>query len=129
MKKYSKAEIAIEVQKKIFELYATPDVIIRDFGMDIHFKVRLASPKRLTGIEISLQSQKIAQNISVNLSKITLPLILKNLSTEIVKKSSKEGIDLADYEDYFTALAKKIIQKLILQRYSTYRRTKKQSEP
>lgn len=124
MRKYSKAEIAFIIYKKIFELYTDPVAVLRDFDTEINLKIRLSSQKKLSPSEIFNLTKESADEISANLRKITLPLIIKNLSTEIVTKG-REGMEIADYEDYFISAAKKIIQKIITQGYSLYRRPNK----
>lgn len=124
MRKYSKAEIAFIIYKKIFELYTDPVAVLRDFDTEINLKIRLSSQKKLSHTEIFNLTKESADEISANLRKITLPLIIKNLSTEIVTKG-REGIEIANYEDYFSELSEKIVQKKIREGCSLYRKKKR----
>ena len=88
-------------------------------------KVKSISFRKLTDSEIEDNVLKLAVDVHENLSSISTAIIVSKLSSELRDKSSKQGIELSEYDQTFNDLASVIVKGLIKKRYAE---TKKQNK-
>ncbi|NQY08516.1 MAG: hypothetical protein HRT71_03270 [Flavobacteriales bacterium] len=125
MKKYTDEELADLVNQKIKAKFNSPESIIAEFESKLNGKVKSISFRKLTDSEIEDNVLKLAVDVHQNLGSISTAIIASKLSSELKDKSSKQGIELSEYDQTFNDLASVIVKGLIKKRYAE---TKKQNK-
>lgn len=118
MKRYSTEDLAKIAKQTITIQYDNPQKILEDFKVNIEGKVKSLHTKELTDNEIETNSLKVANDIFGDLNRISLEIISAKLSNEIIDKSYSEGIELAEYKDYFIKFAKEMVKQLLQAKFN-----------
>lgn len=132
-KRYSTEELAIIVRQTINIQYKSPQKIFDDFKANIKVKVKSLHTKELTDKEIETYSLNVANDIFGELDRISLEIISAKLSNELLDTSRSEGIELAEYKDYFVDFAKEMVKQLLQAKFNyikkQIRQAKSKSKP
>lgn len=128
MKRYSTEDLAKIAKLTISIQYDNPQKILEDFKTNIKGKVKSLHTKELTDNEIETNSLKVANDIFGDLNRISIEIISVKLSNEIVDKSYREGIELADYKDYFIKFAKEMVKQLIQAKFNYVKKQIRQAK-
>lgn len=120
---YSTEDLANIAKQTINLQYNNPQKILNDFKTNIKGKVKSLHTKELTDKEIETYSFNVANDIFGELNRINLKIISAKLSNELVDASRLEGIEIADYKDYFVKFAKEMVKQLL---QAKFHYTKKQ---
>ncbi|MFH6942580.1 hypothetical protein [Flavobacterium sp. FlaQc-50] len=118
VEKYTDQQLSGLVIQLIFKIYNNPEKILESFQGNIARKVRSLHLKKLTAAEIQEASLKVAALTFKDLNTIPKEYIRSKLSREITSKSYQEGIELSQYRDYFSDLAKDMVRDLIQRKYN-----------
>jgi hypothetical protein len=112
-KQYSTEELAKIAKQTISLQYDNPQKILDDLKTNIKGKVKYIHTKELTDAEIATHSLNVANGLYDDLDRITIEIISRKLSNEIIDKSYSEGIELSEYRDYFIQFAKEMVKQLL----------------
>ncbi|PKP33284.1 MAG: hypothetical protein CVT99_02190 [Bacteroidetes bacterium HGW-Bacteroidetes-16] len=122
MEKYTSEKLAALVQQSIYLNFDTPEKIKTKFGSNIKRKVKSFQREILTNEEIEGKVEKFASSIHANLCRITIGDIINVLSSNLKNKSNYQGIDLAEYDEYFNELAIELVKELINAKYNSIKK-------
>lgn len=119
MKKHYKIEDLAKIAKQTINLqYDSPQKILDGLKTNIKTKIKSLHPKELTENEIETYSLKFATDIFNDLDRISLEIISAKLSNELIDLSHSEGIELAEYKDYFVKFAKEMVKQLLQAKFN-----------
>src|SRR5690554_6611130 len=114
MKKHYKLEDLAKIARQTINIqYDSPQKILEDLKTNIKGKVKSLHTKELTENEIETYSLNFATDIFNDLDRISLEIITAKLSNELIDLSRSEGIELAEYKDYFIKFAKEMVKQLL----------------
>lgn len=128
MKRYSTEELAEIAKKTISIEYDNPQKILEDFKTNIKGKVKSLHTKELTDNEIETNSLKVANDIFGDLNRISIEIISAKLSNEMIDKSYRDGIELADYKAYFIKFAKEMVKQLLQAKFNHVKKQIRQAK-
>lgn len=128
MKRYSTEDLAKIAKQTINIQYDNPQKILEDFKTNIKGKVKSLHTKELTDNEIETNSLKVANDIFGDLNRISIEIISAKLSNEIIDKSYRDGIELADYKDYFIKFAKEMVKQLLQAKFNHVKKQIRQAK-
>lgn len=113
IKKYSKDELINHAIIFTKQLFCDSENILKQNKTIIHNAVKSINIKVLSDKEINDKSINIANFIFDRLNSIRTDYVSSKLSNEIIEISIYDGIDLSQYDKYFTKLSKEFVKDII----------------
>ncbi len=129
MKKHYKLEDLAKIARQTINIqYDSPQKIIEDLKTNIKGKVKSLHTKELTENEIETYSLNFATDIFNDLDRISLETITAKLSNELIDLSRSEGIELAEYKNYFIKFAKEMVKQLLQVKFNYIKKQIRQAK-
>lgn len=119
MKKYTKHELADEVQKRIRQRFGNPEQIKNEFKSNIQRKLQSVDSTKPTEAELENKIIKVAEGVHDQINRISNEMIIGKISRKIKDDNYYTGIDISQYADYLEELAKEFVKALINHQYSS----------
>lgn len=113
IKKYSKEELINHAIIFTKQLFCDSENILKQNKTIIHNAVKSINIRVLSDKEINDKSINIANFIFDRLNSIRTDYVSSKLSNEIIEISIYDGIDLSQYNKYFTKLSKEFVKDII----------------
>lgn len=129
MKKHYRLEDLAKISRQTINVqYDSPQKIREDLKTNIKGKVKSLHTKELTENEIETYSLNFATDIFNDLDRISLEIISAKLSNELIDLSRSEGIELAEYKDYFIKFAKEMVKQLLQVKFNYIKKQIRQAK-
>jgi len=128
MNKYTEDELAQIVLIIISKKFDTAEKIKDEFKSNLERKIQSFHRQKLTDNELEKGSLKFATDTFNDLRRINKDIIKSKISREIIDKCYYQGIEIKEYEEYFTNLAIDLVKKLIQVNYNFIKKQIKQKK-